>query len=550
MLAAASLVLPLAAQGGADAAHDAVSAMFRQRAERRAAFRNEKVRNAIHAGLDWLLAHQDDDGHWDADDFMKHDAEGAKSDGPGTATNDIGVTALALLALLAEADPAHLDACHLAADWLGGAFDLRSGHLRSDAHDFIYSQALATIAMAEAAALLGRERHRDAAILGLHYLEAHRNPGAAWRYQPHDSDNDTSVTAWCLAAYAACRHAGIEVPATSVGEALAWLDSVTNPATGHAGYVNPGETSSRMPGDHGTRFPPERGEAMTAAALHARLLCGAAPDGDLLRAGAALLTAKPPTTEAPAVDFYYWLHGSMAMSQLQGTTEQRRWEQALHKTLLALQKKDGPAAGSWDPTDVWGGPGGRIYSTAAVVLCLSSSYRLGATDALAQIPDAPPFRRVYGLWKKGTIGAAAAALALIPAADTPGEMAFVRARIEWYAAVEVAHAERLMATLDKVRPDVLDQCDLLEQITASLAPLPVATAAGERLDAMRRDPKMHGEVLAAKELRALQKTVDAALASKNARQRQKVREQLQKLAAKYPDTKATEKANAWIQQLQ
>jgi hypothetical protein len=67
--------------------------------------------------------------------------------------------------------------------------------------DFVYSYVLATNALCEAYGLSG-----DAALLpyaqaGLDYLEKHRNPYSAWRYQPRDNDNDTSVTAWAMSAY-------------------------------------------------------------------------------------------------------------------------------------------------------------------------------------------------------------------------------------------------------------------------------------------------------------------------------------------------------------
>ena len=36
---------------------------------------------AIGAGLEWLKNHQDEDGRWDCDGFMKHDTEGEACDG-------------------------------------------------------------------------------------------------------------------------------------------------------------------------------------------------------------------------------------------------------------------------------------------------------------------------------------------------------------------------------------------------------------------------------------------------------------------------------------
>ncbi|MBL9078536.1 MAG: hypothetical protein JNL08_13585, partial [Planctomycetes bacterium] len=46
---------------------------------------------SIDAGLRWLKNHQDEDGKWDCDGFMKHDVEGEVCDGPGNAVHDVGV---------------------------------------------------------------------------------------------------------------------------------------------------------------------------------------------------------------------------------------------------------------------------------------------------------------------------------------------------------------------------------------------------------------------------------------------------------------------------
>jgi hypothetical protein len=36
---------------------------------------------------------------------------------------------------------------------------------------------------------------------------------------------------------------------------------------------------------------------------------------------------------------------------------------------------EGDLAGSWDPKCIWGGYGGRVYSTAMSALCLEVYYR-------------------------------------------------------------------------------------------------------------------------------------------------------------------------------
>ncbi len=53
----------------------------------------------------------------------------------------------------------------------------------------------------------------------------------------------------------------------------------------------------------------------------------------------------------------------------------KQWNEALRKTLLASQRKSGTLAGTWDPDTVWGGCGGRVYTTALATLCLEVYYR-------------------------------------------------------------------------------------------------------------------------------------------------------------------------------
>ena len=62
------------------------------------------------------------------------------------------------------------------------------------------------------------------------------------------------------------------------------------------------------------------------------------------------------------------------MFQLQGDYW-RQWNEALQTQLLASQRTAGALAGSWDPDAVWGGYGGRIYSTSLSALCLEVYYR-------------------------------------------------------------------------------------------------------------------------------------------------------------------------------
>ena len=77
-------------------------------------------------------------------------------------------------------------------------------------------------------------------------------------------------------------------------------------------------------------------------------------------------------------NLYYWYYATLGTYQLQGDRWQR-WNEALRTALVSRQVKDGPPAGSWDTSDLWGSYGGRVYTTALATLTLEVYYRFLAT---------------------------------------------------------------------------------------------------------------------------------------------------------------------------
>jgi hypothetical protein len=335
-------------------------------------------KGGVDRALQWLVDHQDEDGKWDCDGFMKHDLEGEPCSGPGNAVHDVGVTGLALLAFLGSGSTMrsgpYKDNIKKGVIWLKEQQQENGLFGANASHDFIYDHAIATYAMCEAFGLSNYQMLKPTAQKGLNYLESHRNPYAVWRYQPRDNDNDTSVTTWAVMAVASGEFFGLQVNKEAQRIALGWYDQVTGP-DGRAGYTKQGERSSRMPGDHAVRHPVERGEAMTAAAMSGRLLLGQDPKTTpALNAGADLLVERLPRWVPGSVDAVYWYFGTAALCQLGGP----RWDEwrASMPVVLVTQCSEGPAAGSWDPIGVWDEVGGRVFVTAlhAMTLQVVGSY--------------------------------------------------------------------------------------------------------------------------------------------------------------------------------
>ena len=122
---------------------------------------------------------------------------------------------------------------------------------------------------------------------------------------------------------------------------------------------------------------------MTAEALFSRQMLGMKRENpSSLEAVDFLMKHPPRQTEQ---DLYYWYYGTLAMYQY-GGEPWRRWNDQLRDTLVATQRKQGHAAGSWDPKDNWSLHGGRLYSTALSTLCLEVYYRF---LPLYQLNDSP-----------------------------------------------------------------------------------------------------------------------------------------------------------------
>jgi hypothetical protein len=338
----------------------------------------------VNAALDWLAAHQDADGGWDADGFMKHDPAGDRTDGPGYANHDIGVTGLALLAFLGNGHTmtrgTHKEVVRRGIRWLTREQDRESGLFGEEiGHAFLYDHAIATLAMCETYYLDKSTVLKAKVQRAMNYISRARNPYGVWGYSvPPDGTNDTSVTGWMVLAMKSAEDAGLRVDREAFTAAAQWFDEMTDPGTGRVGYREVGSASSRVSGmnDH---FPVEKGEALTSVALLCRFFLGQDPATEpVMSQHADLILGALPRwdPEGFGCDMYHWYYGSYAMFQM-GGEHWRRWRKAMEPAVIKSQRKDGAARGSWDPVGPWGEPGGRIYATATMALCLEAYYRYG-----------------------------------------------------------------------------------------------------------------------------------------------------------------------------
>jgi hypothetical protein len=339
---------------------------------------------AVAAALEWLASNQSEDGRWDADlhgagketRTLGHDRQGAG------ARADTGVTGLALLAFLGNGQT-HLEGRHREKVQHGLEFLLASqatnGSLAGNAEFFasMYCHGIATLALSEAYALTGDERLLSGLNKALRYTIAAQHAGGGWRYQPYD-EGDISQFGWQLMALHSAELAGIKIPAETRTRMARFLRAASSgPERGLASY-RPGDRVSRT---------------MTAEALVCRQFLEAENRPATLAEAATYISEERPGDGQ--TNLYYWYYGTLALFQKQGP-EWEAWNKALQHELLYSQRQDGERRGSWDPDPLWGGYGGRVYSTSMAALSLEVYYRylpVHGRELLTERPAVSPYQR-------------------------------------------------------------------------------------------------------------------------------------------------------------
>jgi hypothetical protein len=324
---------------------------------------------AVQAALAFLAANQDADGRFNARAFgggRQQLVEGEDRRGAGTQA-DTGVTALALLAFLAAGET-HLKGKYRENVQHGLEFLLRQqaadGNLAGNATIFakMYCHGMAALALGEAYAMTKDDRIRPYLERAIEYTVASQHPtGGGWRYHPwrHQTDDpgDMSQFGWQLMALQSAQAAGIQIPQQTSTMMRRFLNSCSAGTYGGLASYRPRENVSRP---------------MTAEALACRFFLEQNVNPATASEAADYLAGNLPGTGRD--NLYYYYYGTLAMFQLQdGRWE--NWNRALQRQLLRTQLSGGEFSGSWDPNTVWGGCGGRIYSTDMAALCLEVYYR-------------------------------------------------------------------------------------------------------------------------------------------------------------------------------
>ena len=361
----------------------------------------KKADDPVEDALRWLTAHQSPDGGWEAEGWnawcnRERSPDGASLEGAGRSTSDVGVTGLALLAFLG-AGYSHRSEGPFGKVVGDGLRHLREvqdaygsfGDRRAGPHA-AYGHAIAALAMVEAYGMTGSSVLLGPAQRALDSTCAARNPDGVWRYGVRPGDDDSAVTGWMIMALKSAQlinvydgKAGKE-PSLRYDErafdaARAWFDTVTDPGTGRVGYQRLGDDVFR-PRGLANAFPAWKSESLTAVGMLSRMFLGEDPKtSDAIGKGADRCASLVPAwnTADGSVDMHYWYFGSVAIFRV-GGARWKAWEAAMKPAIVDTQRRDTEFCaykGSWDPVDVWGEEGGRVYATAMMCLSLELWYR-------------------------------------------------------------------------------------------------------------------------------------------------------------------------------
>lgn len=273
-------------------------------------------------------------------------------------------TALTALALLA-----HLAAGHTPDDLQHGAWMRRSlvyvldrqegdGYFGKADNSRMYGHGMVTLTLAETFGMC-RDEDLDERIRGALERAVAVTVGAArirkaalhqggWRYQPHDTTSDLSLSGWQLMSLHATQQVGMEVPPAVIADAVAYAHRLTSP-DGRVGYDDPGEDHAAL-----------RGAAMLALAIGGQ---GDAPEVARI---ADRIRSDPIAWQGPWF-FYRCYYDAIGLAR----AAPQVW-QGYAPILEALLVDHQQADGSW-PTP----PGdneranGQVYRTALAVLALA-----------------------------------------------------------------------------------------------------------------------------------------------------------------------------------
>ena len=320
-------------------------------------FKPDEVDKAIESGIKFVLSNQKDDG-------AIYDRG-----------NPTAITALSLMSLAAVGHlPIHPN---------------KNGEAMAKALEFIlleknqnevgyfgkdggrmYGHGIVTLTLAE---MLGmgmdeetdksiRDKCQKAIDLILRSQKVQKNQAqqGGWRYSPDSRDADLSVTIWQLMALRSAKNSGLDVPTSSITDAIKYLErSYKSKLDDQGEPIDKKSGFAYQPGGH-----PEY--TTTAAGLLAMQVCGQYQSPFVLGAADWLLDNVPQTNRK--FFFYGTYYYAQAMYQ-RGDEHAEKARTSVEEILLPMQKENGAWQGGGSESGA-----GEVYCSSMAMLALAVKY--------------------------------------------------------------------------------------------------------------------------------------------------------------------------------
>jgi hypothetical protein len=296
---------------------------------------------AIHRGLAYLAAQQNDDGSF----------------GTGGYRGNVAVTALGGMAFLSQGStpgrgPYGANVSR-AIDYLL-TYTQQSGfivHQPSASHGPMYGHGFATLFLAECYGMSPRPELREKLAKAVALIVNSQNKEGGWRYLPQRNDADISVTVCEIMALRAARNAGLYVPRETVDKSIEYVKRCQNADGGFMYMLQGGESAF----------------ARSAAGIVALYSAGIYEGPEIRKGLAYLMQFLPQRGAARQENYFYYGHYYAALAMWHAGGESwNRWYSAIRDDLLARQNIDG----SWqDPISPH-----FATATACLVLQMPNNY--------------------------------------------------------------------------------------------------------------------------------------------------------------------------------
>lgn len=302
---------------------------------------------AVTRGLAALAAAQNPDGSWDGGSrYGRH----------------VGITGLAALAFMADG---HLPGRGEYGDNVARALDFvlanssEIGLLAAEtSHGPMYGHGFATLFLGEIYGMTGggqdtaqAARLHETLVKAVRLIIQSQNPEGGWRYNPVPYDADISVTICEIMALRAARNAGIEVPKSTIDDAVEYVRRCQNADGGFKYQLTSG----------GSAWP--RSAAGVASLYYAGIY-----EDDAIDKGLAYLkdAAMPGPRSRPGAHYFYGHYYAVQCMYLAGGEHWREWWPAIREELIASQTD----TGLWSDNHA-----GSSYGTAMALIILQMPKR-------------------------------------------------------------------------------------------------------------------------------------------------------------------------------